>query len=91
LSIEAPESPGSLVVLGGVAIGSELPQTFARFGSVVAVVEGADRLLPTEEPDVSAVIEAVLKAEGLKSAHRVPRRRGVLVAACLLHRPDPVE
>lgn len=64
-AIEATEPPGSLVVLGGGAIGLELAQAFARFGSVVTVVEGADRLLPMEEPEVSAVIEAVLKAEGL--------------------------
>ncbi len=64
-AIEATERPGSLVVLGGGAIGLELGQAFARFGSAVTVVEGADRLLPMEEPEVSAVIEAVLKAEGL--------------------------
>lgn len=52
-------------MLGGGAIGLELAQAFARFGSAVTVVEGADRLVPAEEPEASAVIAAVLKAEGL--------------------------
>jgi pyruvate/2-oxoglutarate dehydrogenase complex dihydrolipoamide dehydrogenase (E3) component len=64
-AIEATRPPDSLIVLGGGAIGLELTQAFARFGSIVTVVEGADRLLPAEEPESSAVIEAVLKAEGL--------------------------
>ncbi|MGQ0778718.1 MAG: dihydrolipoyl dehydrogenase family protein [Pseudonocardiales bacterium] len=65
-AIEATQPPGSLVVLGGGAIGLELAQAFARFGSVVTVVERADRLLPMEEPEASAVIEGVLRAEGLE-------------------------
>ncbi|MGH3884291.1 MAG: dihydrolipoyl dehydrogenase family protein, partial [Pseudonocardiaceae bacterium] len=64
-AIEATTPPGSLVVLGGGAIGLELAQAFARFGSVVTVVEGADRVLPAEEPEASAVIAEVLAAEGL--------------------------
>lgn len=64
-AIEAPEPPGSLVVLGGGAIGLELAQAFSRFGSAVTVVEGADRLVPAEEPEASAVVAAVLTAEGL--------------------------
>lgn len=65
-AIEATHPPGSLVVLGGGAIGLELAQAFARFGSVVTVVEGADRVLPMEEPEASAVIEGVLRTEGLE-------------------------
>jgi pyruvate/2-oxoglutarate dehydrogenase complex dihydrolipoamide dehydrogenase (E3) component len=64
-AIEATSPPGSLTVLGGGAVGLELAQAFARFGSVVTVVESAERLLPVEEPEASAVIAAVLAAEGL--------------------------
>jgi pyruvate/2-oxoglutarate dehydrogenase complex dihydrolipoamide dehydrogenase (E3) component len=63
-AIKATEAPGSLLMLGGV-IGLELDQAFGRFGSAVTVVEGADRLVPAEEPEASAVIAAVLKAEGV--------------------------
>ncbi len=65
-AIEATSPPGSLVVLGGGAIGLELAQSFARFGSVVTVVEGAERVLPMEEPEASAVIGGVLRAERLE-------------------------
>lgn len=38
-------------MLRGGAVGVELAQAFARFGSRVDVVETGDGLLPTEEPD----------------------------------------
>ncbi|MGH9186951.1 MAG: dihydrolipoyl dehydrogenase family protein, partial [Acidimicrobiales bacterium] len=56
--------PSSLAVLGGGAIGCELAQAFARLGSNVTIVEGADRLLPHEEPEASAVISEALAADG---------------------------
>lgn len=58
--------PASLIVLGGGPIGLELGQAFARFGSEVTVVEMGDRLLPKEDEESSAIIERVLRAEGLK-------------------------
>ncbi|GAA1580073.1 NAD(P)/FAD-dependent oxidoreductase [Kribbella sancticallisti] len=57
--------PESLIVLGGGAIGLELAQVFARFGTRVSVVEVADRILPLEEPEASQVVAEVLIAEGL--------------------------
>jgi len=64
-AIAAVEVPESLIVLGGGAIGAELAQVFARFGSVVTVVEAADRLLPLEEPEAGAVVADAFTAEGL--------------------------
>ncbi|HSZ28302.1 MAG TPA: FAD-dependent oxidoreductase [Pseudonocardiaceae bacterium] len=76
-AIKAIDPPGSLVVLGGGAIGMELAQAFARFGSAVTVVEAAERVLSMEEPEVSAVIAAVLRAEGLtlRTGRRAVARR----------------
>ncbi|MCY9785247.1 FAD-dependent oxidoreductase [Nocardiopsis sp. EMB25] len=59
------ERPRSLVVLGGGAIGCELAQAFARLGSAVTVVEAAGRLLPSEDPEASAVIAARFADEGV--------------------------
>lgn len=42
--------PESLVVLGGGAVGAEMAQAWATFGSRVSLVEAEERLLPTEEP-----------------------------------------
>ncbi len=57
--------PQSLIVLGGGAIGLELGQSFARFGSNVTIVEMDKRLLPKEDEEVSSVIEEIMGTEGL--------------------------
>jgi pyruvate/2-oxoglutarate dehydrogenase complex dihydrolipoamide dehydrogenase (E3) component len=64
-AIEAKDLPASLVVLGGGAIGVELAQSFARFGSTVTVVEAMDRLVPLEEPEAGALLAEVFAAEGV--------------------------
>jgi pyruvate/2-oxoglutarate dehydrogenase complex dihydrolipoamide dehydrogenase (E3) component len=65
-AIEAERVPRSLVVLGGGSVGVELGQVFARFGSQVTVVEGADRLLPLEEPEAGDVVAKVFGREGIR-------------------------
>lgn len=64
-AIEAKEPPGSLIVLGGGAIGAELAQVFARFGSQVSIVDMADQLVPMEELEAGELLEKVLTDEGL--------------------------
>ncbi len=64
-AIEAEQVPRSLIVLGGGAIGTELAQAFARFGSTVTVVEALGRLLPPEEPESGALLEQVFGREGI--------------------------
>ncbi len=63
--IETKDVPPSLMVLGGGAIGAELAQVFARFGSQVTIVEALGQLLPLEEPEAGELIEKVFTAEGL--------------------------
>ena len=69
------ELPKRLAVLGGGPIGCELAQAFARLGSRVSLIDREDRLLPREDPDASAVIEAVLAEEGVEVlvGHRATR------------------
>jgi len=64
-AIAAKTPPASLLVLGGGAVGLELAQVFARFGTAVTVVEAAERLLAMEEPEASALIADVLGREGI--------------------------
>lgn len=64
-AIEAKELPSSLVVLGGGAVGVELAQSFARFGTTVTVVEAVDRLVPMAEPEAGALLAEVFDAEGI--------------------------
>ena len=58
--------PGSLVVIGGGAIGAEIAQALARFGVRVTVLEMADRILAPEEPEASAVVADAFAQEGLQ-------------------------
>ncbi|AUY47906.1 NAD(P)/FAD-dependent oxidoreductase [Streptomyces sp. CB01881] len=71
-AIRAEHRPDSLLVLGGGAIGLELAQVLARFGTEVTVVEAAQRLLPGEEPEAGTVLAGVLRSDGLRI--RVGRR-----------------
>ena len=64
-AVETEQVPQSLIVLGGGAIGAELSQVFARFGSRVTVVEAADRLLPMDEPEAGALLAGVFGRDGM--------------------------
>ena len=64
--VKVAELPSSLAIIGGGAIGCELAQVFARFGSQVTVLEVADRLLAPEEPETSELIEQVFTDEGIR-------------------------
>jgi pyruvate/2-oxoglutarate dehydrogenase complex dihydrolipoamide dehydrogenase (E3) component len=63
--MEASELPSSLLILGGGAIGLEIGQALARFGVAVTVVEAADRLLPTEDPEAGTILESTLAHDGI--------------------------
>ncbi|MEO5876375.1 MAG: NAD(P)/FAD-dependent oxidoreductase [Streptosporangiaceae bacterium] len=65
-AVRAMEVPQSLIVLGGGAIGVELAQVFARFGTEVTVVEALDRLMAVEEPESGALVKKVFEQEGIK-------------------------
>jgi pyruvate/2-oxoglutarate dehydrogenase complex dihydrolipoamide dehydrogenase (E3) component len=60
------ELPISLAVLGGGAIGVELGQAFARFGSKVTVIEAGPRFLGLEEPEAGAALRQHLEADGIE-------------------------
>ncbi len=63
------ELPKRLVVLGGGPIGCELTQAFARLGAAsggtVTQVEMAPRIMIREDPEVSELVAARFRAEGI--------------------------
>ncbi|MEQ8841344.1 MAG: NAD(P)/FAD-dependent oxidoreductase [Acidimicrobiales bacterium] len=63
--LEAEELPASVCVLGAGAIGVELAQVMARFGTRVDIVEMEDRLIPLEEPEAGEALAAAFEAEGI--------------------------
>jgi pyruvate/2-oxoglutarate dehydrogenase complex dihydrolipoamide dehydrogenase (E3) component len=73
--VQAEQVPESMIVLGGGAIGAELAQVFARFGTAVTVVEALPRLLSFEEPEASELIERIFSAEGIKIRTNAPAER----------------
>ena len=74
--VQAEQVPESLIVLGGGAIGAELAQVFARFGTAVTVVEALPRLLSFEEPEASELIERIFSRRGHHGVHERPSRAG---------------
>ena len=60
------ELPRRLAVIGAGPIGCELAQAFARFGSEVTVLEQAGRILPREDPDAAAVVQARMAHDGVR-------------------------
>lgn len=60
------QQPKHLIVLGGGPQGCELAQAFARLGSEVSLISREARLLPRDEPEASALIQAALERDGVK-------------------------
>ncbi len=82
-AMELTELPGSLLLVGGNAVGLEVAQLFARLGTKVSVVELLDRLAPLEEPEVGAAIAGVF-AEVVATVHDSDGRARELRAERLL-------
>jgi len=64
-ALELEALPASLAIVGGGIIGVEWASMMADFGVEVTVVEAADRLLPTEDEDVSREMAAALRKRGV--------------------------
>ena len=60
------ELPARLAVVGAGASGAEIASGFARLGSEVLLLEALDRVLPTEDADVSRLVERGLKRQGIQ-------------------------
>src|SRR6266700_1683767 len=57
--------PSSLLIVGAGPIGVELGQAFRRLGTDVTIIEALDRILPKEDPEVSATLTEVLLSESM--------------------------
>ncbi|BEV00478.1 FAD-dependent oxidoreductase [Novosphingobium olei] len=78
--------PEKIVVLGGGAIGCELAQAMARLGGKVVQVEMAERVLASEDDDVSALAKAALEQSGVEvlTSHAAVRVEGAGDARSLI-------
>ncbi len=69
----AKRVPGSMAILGGGPVGSELAQAWATLGTEATLIEGAERLLGREEPFAGEQV-----AQALRERHGVDVRLGAL-------------
>ncbi len=84
-ALELTELPESLLVVGGGPVGLELAQVFARFGSKVTIVQGANRISPRSDSEAAGELAAALAEEGIgirtgTTVSRVSREDGAIVA-----------
>ena len=66
------ELPARLAVVGAGASGAEIASGFARLGSEVILLEALDRVLPTEDADISRLVERGLKRQGIDVSTGIP-------------------
>ncbi|QDU62691.1 Mercuric reductase [Planctomycetes bacterium Pan216] len=59
------ELPSRLAVIGAGPIGCELAQSFARFNSRVTLLSKYEHIMPREDPDAAAIVEASLGRDGV--------------------------
>jgi dihydrolipoamide dehydrogenase len=60
-----PELPKTLAVVGAGASGAEIASAYARLGSEVTLFEALERVLPTEDEDISKVVDRGLRRQGI--------------------------
>lgn len=65
-ALEMTSLPNSIVIVGGGVIGIEWASMLHDFGVEVTVLEYADRILPTEDHEVSKEMQRLMKKKGIK-------------------------
>jgi dihydrolipoamide dehydrogenase len=66
-TLELTETPKSMVVIGGGAIGMEFSYVFSSYGAEVTVIEMLPNLLPLEDVEISQEVEKQFKRYGIKT------------------------
>jgi dihydrolipoamide dehydrogenase len=59
------ELPGRIAVVGAGASGAEIASAYARLGTETLLFEALDRVLPTEDADISKAAQRGLKKQGM--------------------------
>jgi len=59
------EPPRRVAVIGGGPMGVELAQGLRRLGTAVTLFQRRQRLLPQDEPELTSILERVLRDEGV--------------------------
>ncbi|MFH7819255.1 dihydrolipoyl dehydrogenase [Neobacillus thermocopriae] len=80
--------PNSIIIVGGGVIGIEWASMLSDFGVDVTVIEYADRIIPTEDHEISKEMQRLMKKKGVKlvtGAKVLPetlvKENGVIISA----------
>lgn len=65
-ALELTDLPETMLVIGGGAVGLELGQAFARFGSTITIVDAVDRIAFRDDREGAAELAAALEEEGIE-------------------------
>ena len=65
-ALELETLPSSIIIVGGGVIGIEWASMLSDFGVNVTVIEYADRIIPTEDKDISKEMQRLMKKKGIK-------------------------
>lgn len=65
-ALQMKELPESILIVGGGVIGIEWASMLVDFGLSVTVIEYADRILPTEDKEISKEVQRLMKKKGVK-------------------------
>ncbi|MDE3839520.1 dihydrolipoyl dehydrogenase [Bacillus methanolicus] len=60
--------PNSIIIVGGGVIGIEWASMLSDFGVDVTVIEYAERIIPTEDNEISKEMQRLMKKKGVKIA-----------------------
>ena len=74
-ALQMTSMPKSAIILGGGVIGVEFASAWKSFGIEVTIVEALPRLVPTEEPEVSKVLERSFRKRGIKFLTGTPMKQ----------------
>jgi len=58
--------PSSIIILGSGAVGVEFASMFNDFGTEVTIVEVLERIVPLEDPEVSAQLQKEFEGRGIR-------------------------
>lgn len=59
------DPPGSIIILGSGAVGTEFASMYHDFGTEVTLVEVLDRIVPLEDPEISEQLEKSFASRGI--------------------------
>ncbi|MFL5917196.1 MAG: dihydrolipoyl dehydrogenase family protein [Gaiellaceae bacterium] len=65
-ALELEEVPASLLVVGGGPVGLEFAQIFARFGSLVTLVNHGEQIAARADGEAAAELQAALEDDGIE-------------------------